>query len=452
MGKYFGTDGFRGEANINLTVEHAYKVGRYIGWYFNQKSSSRAKIVIGKDTRRSSYMFEYALVAGLTASGADVYLLHVTTTPSVAYVVRTEEDFDCGIMISASHNPYYDNGIKLINDRGEKMTEDVIAEIEAYLDGESGEVPLAYGDKIGCTVDYSAGRNRYIGYLISLATRSYKGMRVGLDCSNGSAWMIAKSVFDALGAKTYVINNHPDGFNINTDCGSTHIHVLQDFVKEKQLDVGFAFDGDADRCIAVDENGKVIDGDLILYVCGRYMKEHGKLTNNTVVTTVMSNFGLYKAFDKAGINYEKTNVGDKYVYENMQQNGHRIGGEQSGHIIFSKYASTGDGILTAIKVMEVMLEEKQSLGKLAEPVTIYPQLLKNVRVRDKKTAREDKDVMAAVDAVADKLGSEGRILVRESGTEPVIRVMVEAPDDATCEKYVSEVVDVIYQKGHAVAQ
>ena len=450
MGNYFGTDGFRGEANVKLTADHAFRVGRYLGWYYGR--DHKAKIVIGKDTRRSSYMFEYALVAGLTASGADVYLLHVTTTPSVAYVVRTEEDFDCGIMISASHNPYYDNGIKLINDRGEKMTEDVIAEIEAYLDGESGEVPLAYGDKIGCTVDYSAGRNRYIGYLISLATRSYKGMRVGLDCSNGSAWMIAKSVFDALGAKTYVINNHPDGFNINTDCGSTHIHVLQDFVKEKQLDVGFAFDGDADRCIAVDENGKVIDGDLILYVCGRYMKEHGKLTNNTVVTTVMSNFGLYKAFDKVGINYEKTNVGDKYVYENMQQNGHRIGGEQSGHIIFSKYASTGDGILTAIKVMEVMLEEKQSLGKLAEPVTIYPQLLKNVRVRDKKKAREDKDVMAAVDAVADKLGSEGRILVRESGTEPVIRVMVEAPDDATCEKYVSEVVDVIYQKGHAVAQ
>lgn len=456
MGKYFGTDGFRGEANENLTADHAYKIGRFLGWYYGEQKrrngdDTPARIVIGKDTRRSSYMFEYTLVGGLVASGADAYLLHVTTTPSVAYVARTD-NFDCGIMISASHNPYYDNGIKLINDRGEKMTEDVIAEIEAYLDGESGEVPLAYGDKIGCTVDYSAGRNRYIGYLISLATRSYKGMRVGLDCSNGSAWMIAKSVFDALGAKTYVINNHPDGFNINTDCGSTHIHVLQDFVKEKQLDVGFAFDGDADRCIAVDENGKVIDGDLILYVCGRYMKEHGKLTNNTVVTTVMSNFGLYKAFDKVGINYEKTNVGDKYVYENMQQNGHRIGGEQSGHIIFSKYASTGDGILTAIKVMEVMLEEKQSLGKLAEPVTIYPQLLKNVRVRDKKTARQDKDVMAAVDAVADKLGSEGRILVRESGTEPVIRVMVEAPDDATCEKYVSEVVDVIYQKGHAVAQ
>ena len=447
MGKYFGTDGFRGEANVVLTVEHAFKVGRYLGWYYGQEH--KARIVIGKDTRRSSYMFEYALAAGLTASGADAYLLHVTTTPSVSYVVRTV-DFDCGIMISASHNPYYDNGIKLINDRGEKMTEDVIAEIEAYLDGESGEVPLAYGDKIGCTVDYSAGRNRYIGYLISLATRSYKGMRVGLDCSNGSAWMIAMSVFDALGAKTYVINNHPDGFNINTDCGSTHIHVLQDFVKEKQLDVGFAFDGDADRCIAVDENGKVIDGDLILYVCGRYMKEHGKLTNNTVVTTVMSNFGLYKAFDKVGINYEKTNVGDKYVYESMQQNGHRIGGEQSGHIIFSKYASTGDGILTAIKVMEVMLEEKQSLGKLAEPVTIYPQLLKNVRVRDKKTAREDKDVMAAVDAVAAKLGSEGRILVRESGTEPVVRVMVEAPDHDTCQKYVSQVVEVIKSKGYAV--
>ena len=456
MGKYFGTDGFRGEANRNLTADHAYKIGRFLGWYYGELKRQNgddtpARIVIGKDTRRSSYMFEYTLVGGLVASGADAYLLHVTTTPSVAYVARVDE-FDCGIMISASHNPYYDNGIKLINDRGEKMTEDVIAEIEAYLDGESGEVPLAYGEKIGCTVDYAAGRNRYIGYLITLATRSYRGMRVGLDCSNGSAWMIAKSVFDALGAKTYVINNHPDGFNINTDCGSTHIHVLQDFVKEKQLDVGFAFDGDADRCIAVDENGNVIDGDLILYICGHYMKEHGKLTNNTVVTTIMSNFGLYKAFDKAGINYEKTNVGDKYVYENMQQNGHRIGGEQSGHIIFSKYASTGDGILTAIKVMEVMLEEKQSLSKLAEPVKIYPQLLKNVRVRDKKTAREDKDVMAAVDAVAEKLGSEGRILVRESGTEPVIRVMVEAPDDATCEKYVSEVVDVIYQKGHAVAQ
>ena len=386
-----------------------------------------------------------------TESGADAYLLHVTTTPSVAYVVRTD-DFDCGIMISASHNPYYDNGIKLINSNGQKVDAELEYQIEEYIDGKIPELPLATKEHIGRTVDYVAGRNRYIGYLISIPAHSFKNIKVGLDCSNGSASSIAKSVFDALRAKTYVINNEPNGTNINTDCGSTHIHVLQDFVKEKQLDVGFAFDGDADRCIAVDENGKVIDGDLILYVCGRYMKEHGKLTNNTVVTTVMSNFGLYKAFDKVGINYEKTNVGDKYVYENMQQNGHRIGGEQSGHIIFSKYASTGDGILTAIKVMEVMLEEKQSLGKLAEPVTIYPQLLKNVRVRDKKKAREDKDVMAAVDAVADKLGSEGRILVRESGTEPVIRVMVEAPDDATCEKYVSEVVDVIYQKGHAVAQ
>lgn len=452
MGKYFGTDGFRGEANVSLTVDHAFKVGRFIGWYYGAKLAKSCKVVIGKDTRRSSYMFEYALVAGLTASGADAYLLHVTTTPSVAYVVRTEEDFDCGIMISASHNPFYDNGIKLINDRGEKMTEDVILEVEDYLDGKIGELPLATGSKIGCTVDYAAGRNRYIGYLISLATRSYRGMRVGLDCANGSSWMIAKSVFDALGAKTYVINNRPDGFNINTDCGSTHINVLQKFVRDKGLDVGFAFDGDADRCIAVDENGDVIDGDLILYIYGRYLKERGKLKNNTVVTTVMSNFGLYKAFEKAGIDYVKTDVGDKYVYENMQQHGHRIGGEQSGHIIFSKYASTGDGILTAIKMMEVMLEKKMTLSELAKPVTIYPQLLKNVRVRDKKMAREDKDVVAAVEAVAAKLGDEGRILVRESGTEPVIRVMVEAPDDKTCEQYVAEVIDVIYQKGHAVAQ
>ena len=458
MGRYFGTDGFRGEANKNLTVEHAYKVGRFIGWYYHQITGKKCKVVIGKDTRRSSYMLEYSLVAGLTASGADAYLLHVTTTPSVSYVTRTE-DFDCGIMISASHNPFYDNGIKLINGNGEKMDEKTISYIEDYIDGklnlfgeEMEDVPFAVREEIGCTVDYAAGRNRYVGYLISLATYSYKNVRVGLDCANGSAWMIAKSVFDALGAKTYVINAEPDGTNINNHAGSTHIEVLQKFVKDNNLDVGFAYDGDADRCIAVDEKGNVIDGDLILYIYGKYMKERGKLLNNTVVTTIMSNFGLYKAFDEAGINYEKTAVGDKYVYENMVQNGHRIGGEQSGHIIFSKYASTGDGILTAIKVMEVMLEEKQSLGKLAEPVTIYPQLLKNVRVRDKKTAREDKDVMAAVDAVADKLGSEGRILVRESGTEPVIRVMVEAPDDATCEKYVSEVVDVIYQKGHAVAQ
>lgn len=445
MGKYFGTDGFRGEANVNLTVEHAYKVGRFIGWYFGQ--NHKCKVVIGKDTRRSSYMFEYSLVAGLTASGADAYLLHVTTTPSVSYVVRTE-DFDCGIMISASHNPFYDNGIKLINERGEKIEESVIAKIEDYLDGVSGEIPFALKENIGCTVDYVAGRNRYIGYLISLAVYSFKGKRVGLDCANGSAFAIAKSVFDALGAKTYVIHNEPNGTNINTNCGSTHIESLQQLVKEKDLDVGFAFDGDADRCLCVDENGDVVNGDLILYIYGCYMKERGKLLNNTVVTTVMSNFGLYKAFDAAGIDYEKTAVGDKYVYENMQANGHRIGGEQSGHIIFSKYASTGDGIITALKMMEVMLAKEKKLSELAEPVKIYPQLLKNVRVTDKAAAQNDPDVRAAVAAVAEALGNDGRILVRESGTEPLIRVMVEAGTDEVCEKYVNQVVDVIVSKGY----
>lgn len=448
MGKYFGTDGFRGEANVTLTVEHAYKVGRFLGWYYGKDKKERCRVVIGKDTRRSSYMFEYSLVSGLTASGADVYLLHVTTTPSVSYVARTE-DFDCGIMISASHNPYYDNGIKLINSKGEKMDEETILKIEDYIDGRL-EIPYAVRDNIGCTVDYAAGRNRYIGYLITLATRSYKNMRVGLDCANGSAWMIAKSVFDALGAKTYVINADPDGLNINTNAGSTHINVLQDYVKEHQLDVGFAFDGDADRCIAVDDTGAVIDGDLILYVCGTYMKERGMLHNNTIVTTVMSNFGLYKALDKAGISYEKTAVGDKYVYENMVKNGHRIGGEQSGHIIFSKYANTGDGILTAIKIMEVILEKKMPLSKLASPVKIYPQVLKNVRVKSKPEAQNDPDVQAAVQSVADSLGDTGRILVRESGTEPLIRVMVEAETMEECEKYVDSVIAVIKEKGHCV--
>ena len=446
MGKYFGTDGFRGEANVNLTVEHAYQVGRFLGWYYGKDKEEKCKVVIGKDTRRSSYMFEYSLVAGLTASGADVYLLHVTTTPSVSYVVRTE-DFDCGIMISASHNPYYDNGIKLINSKGEKMDEETILKVEDYIDGKL-ENPMAVRDQIGCTVDYSAGRNRYIGYLISLATRSYKNMKVGLDCANGSSWMIARSVFDALGAKTYVINAQPDGLNINMNAGSTHIEVLQKFVKENQLDVGFAFDGDADRCIAVDENGSVVDGDLILYVYGRYLKEKGELRNNTVVTTIMSNFGLYKAFDELGVDYEKTQVGDKYVYENMVQNGHRIGGEQSGHIIFSKYATTGDGILTAIKMMEVMLEKKQSLATLTSPVRIYPQVLKNVRVKSKPEAQNDADVQAAVKQVAETLGATGRILVRESGTEPVIRVMVEAETKEECEKYVDSVIEVIEKKGH----
>ena len=454
MGRYFGTDGFRGEANKNLTVEHAYKVGRFIGWYYHQMTGKKCKVVIGKDTRRSSYMFEYSLVAGLTASGADAYLLHVTTTPSVSYVTRTE-DFDCGIMISASHNPFYDNGIKLINGNGEKMDEKTISYIEDYIDGklnlfgeEMTDVPFAVREEIGCTVDYAAGRNRYVGYLISLATYSYKNMRVGLDCANGSSWMIAKSVFDALGAKTYVINAEPDGTNINNHAGSTHIEVLQKFVKDNNLDVGFAYDGDADRCIAVDEKGNVVDGDLILYIYGKYMKERGKLLNNTVVTTIMSKFGLYKAFDEAGINYEKTAVGDKYVYENMVQNGHRIGGEQSGHIIFSKYATTGDGILTSMKMMEVMLAKKLPLSKLAEPVTIYPQVLKNVRVKSKPEAQNDPDVQEAVAKVAEMLGDTGRILVRESGTEPVIRVMVEAETESLCEKYVDQVIDVIKSKGH----
>lgn len=447
MGKYFGTDGFRGEANVNLTVEHAYKVGRFIGWYFGREH--KCKVVIGKDTRRSSYMFEYSLVAGLTASGADAFLLHVTTTPSVSYVVRTE-DFDCGIMISASHNPFYDNGIKLLNSNGEKMEESVISQVEDYLDGVTEEIPFAHREAVGCTVDYVAGRNRYLGYLISLATYSFKGKRIGLDCANGSAWNLAKAVFDALGAKTYVINNEPDGTNINTNCGSTHIEGLQKLVVEQELDAGFAFDGDADRCLCVDEKGNVINGDLILYIYGCYMKERGKLIGNTVVTTVMSNFGLYKAFDEVGIEYEKTAVGDKYVYESMTNNGHRLGGEQSGHIIFSKYATTGDGIITALKMMEVMLAKKKPLSELAAPVTIYPQLLKNVRVTDKTAAQNDPEVKAAVKEAAKELGNNGRILVRESGTEPLVRVMVEAETDEICEKYVMQVVDTIVRRGYEV--
>ena len=447
MGKYFGTDGFRGEANVTLTVEDAYKVGRFLGWYYGQKTKAdRCRVVIGKDTRRSSYMFEYSLVSGLTASGADVYLLHVTTTPSVSYVVRTEE-FDCGIMISASHNPYYDNGIKVINGRGEKLEEETIEKIESYLDGEMGEIPFAKRDAIGRTVDYAAGRNRYIGYLISLATRSFKNMRVGLDCANGSASAIAKNVFDALGAETHVINNTPDGLNINTNCGSTHIGGLQKYVVENHLDVGFAYDGDADRCLAVDSEGKLVDGDKILYVCGKYMKEQDTLVNNTVVTTVMSNFGLYKAFEREGISYEKTAVGDKYVYENMSQNGHCLGGEQSGHIIFSKHATTGDGILTSLKLMEVILEKKETLAKLADEVQIYPQVLKNVRVKDKEAAQADRDVQAEVQKVSDALGDTGRILVRPSGTEPLIRVMVEAETDELCHQYVDSVVEVMEAEG-----
>ena len=449
MGKYFGTDGFRGEANVVLTYEHAIKIGRFLGWYYGARLGKKSKVVIGKDTRRSSYMFEYALCTGLMASGADAYIMHVTTTPSVSYITRTDS-FDCGIMISASHNPYYDNGIKLMNHNGEKMDEETILEVEKYLDGKYTELPMAKDSEIGRTVDYVAGRNRYMGYLISLSKYSFNGKRIGLDTSNGSAWTIAKAVFDALGAKTYVINNEPDGFNINTNCGSTHIEYLQKFVMDNHLDAGFAYDGDADRCLCVDEKGNVITGDHILYIYGCYMKERGKLLNNTVVTTVMSNFGLYKAFDKAGIDYEKTDVGDKYVYENMVRNGHRIGGEQSGHIIFAKYATTGDGILTSLKMMEVMMAREKPLSALAAPVRIYPQVLKNVRVKSKPEAQNDPDVQAAVRKVAGELGQEGRILVRESGTEQLIRVMVEAGSFETCEQHVDYVIDVIKEKGHAV--
>ena len=461
MGKYFGTDGFRGEANENLTADHAYKIGRFLGWYYGELKrrngdDTPARIVIGKDTRRSSYMFEYTLVGGLVASGADAYLLHVTTTPSVAYVARTD-NFDCGIMISASHNPYYDNGIKLINGNGEKMEEETIALVEDYLDGKVEvfgetyeEVPYAHKNRIGCTVDYVAGRNRYVGYLISLGMYSFKGKKVGLDCANGSSWNIAKTVFDALGAKTYVINAQPDGTNINNNAGSTHIEGLQKYVVENGLDVGFAYDGDADRCLCVDEKGNLVDGDAILYIYGKYMKERGKLLTNTVVTTVMSNFGLYKAFDELGIGYAKTAVGDKYVYEYMNQNGCRIGGEQSGHIIFSKYASTGDGILTSLKMMEVMMAKKAKMSQLTEGLSIYPQVLENVRVLDKTAAQEDPDVKAAVKAVEGALGDTGRILVRESGTEPLLRVMVEAETEECCRKYVDQVVSVVKAKGHVV--
>ena len=447
MGKYFGTDGFRGEANVVLTYDHAVKTGRFLGWYYGARIGKKAKIVIGKDTRRSSYMYEYGLVTGLTASGADAYIMHVTTTPSVSYITRVD-DFDCGIMISASHNPYYDNGIKLLNDNGEKMDEETLTRLEEYLDGTVTDIPMATRDKIGCTVDYVAGRNRYIGYLISISRFSFKGKRVGLDCANGASWTIAKAVFDALGAKTYVINAEPNGLNINLDCGSTHIEGLQRFVKGNKLDVGFAFDGDADRCFAVDENGNVVTGDHILYLYGLYMKERGKLRNNKIVTTVMSNFGLYKALDAVGIEYEQTKVGDKYVYENMVQNGHRIGGEQSGHITFTKYATTGDGILTAIKVMEAMLAKNKPLSELAAPCKFYPQVLENVRVHSKPEAQNDPDVQAAVEEVKAQLGTRGRILVRESGTEPVIRVMVESTTEEECRECVDKVVNVIKAKGH----
>ena len=452
MGKYFGTDGFRGEANVNLTSEHAYKIGKFIGWYYGARKGRKARVVIGKDTRRSSYMFEYAIVAGLTSAGADAYMLHVTTTPSVAYVTRVDS-FDCGVMISASHNPFSDNGIKLINGRGEKMDDETTDAIERYLDGNlaslglEGDVPAATGEALGEIVDYVSGRNRYVGYLISLASHSYKNMRVGLDCANGSAWNIARTVFEALGAKTFVINAEPDGVNINRNAGSTHIEGLRRFVRENHLDVGFAYDGDADRCLAVDENGDVVDGDKIIYIFGKQLRREGKLSGNKVVTTVMSNFGLYKALDEAGIGYEKTAVGDRFVYENMVQNGYCVGGEQSGHIILSKYATTGDGILTSIELMEAMLDSKQTLSRLCAEVTTYPQVLKNVRVTDKAAVRENAHVQQVVREVGERLGNTGRVLLRESGTEPVIRVMAEAEDERTAESCVDEMIAAMRDEG-----
>ena len=450
MGKYFGTDGFRGEANVTLTAEHAFKVGRFLGWYYTKQKGERAKIVIGKDTRRSGYMFEYALASGIASSGADAYLMHVTTTPSVAYCVRTE-DFACGIMISASHNPFYDNGIKLFNAQGEKAEDSLVELLEAYLDGKSPEIPYAKGEEIGRTVDFTAGRNRYIGYLISLGLYSFKGWKVGLDCANGSAWNIAKSVFDALGATTFVLGTEPDGTNINAGVGSTHIEALQRFVVEKGLDIGFAYDGDADRCLCVDEKGNIVDGDGIMYLYARYMQEQGKLANNTLVTTVMSNFGLYKALEKIGITCEKTAVGDRFVAERMREGGYMLGGEQSGHIIFAKYAGTGDGVLTSLKVMQAVIDKKSTLSKLVEPFEKYPQILKNARVKDKTLARADEDVQKAVANVAKRLGTRGRILVRESGTEPVLRVMVEAETLAECETCVEEIFAVLHKNGHIVA-
>lgn len=454
MGKYFGTDGFRGEAGVTLTAEHAYRIGRFLGWYGSNDGKKKIRAVIGKDTRRSSYMLEYAIVSGLTASGADAYMLHVTTTPSVSYAVAGGE-FDCGIMISASHNSFEDNGIKIVNCRGEKADDRFLDAIEAYLDrdyaalGLEGEIPFATGAELGQIVDYAAGRNRYIGYLISLSRHSFRPLRIGLDAANGSAWMISRSVFEALGAQVSVINASPDGININRDAGSTHPEGLMRHVRENRLDVGFAFDGDADRCIAVDENGSLINGDHILYLLAKRMRDAGELVNNTAVTTVMSNLGLYRALEEAGISYVQTTVGDRYVYENMMETGNCIGGEQSGHIIMSKYATTGDGILTAIKVTEAMLDSKLPLSKLAQPVRMLPQSLSNLRVRDKASVTGDPEVQALLEKIRAELGNTGRILLRESGTEPVIRVMAEAESEEITEKCVSRVIELIRARGLA---
>ena len=451
MGKYFGTDGFRGKAGAELNSGHAFKIGRYLGWFYgkNHENDERAKIVIGKDTRRSSYTLENALAAGITASGADAYLLHVTTTPSVSFITR-DEGFDCGIMVSASHNPFFDNGIKLMNGEGEKMDESVEKEIEAYIDSAEDYIPYAQDDKIGKTEEFYCGRNPYIGYLSEQAEKSFENCRVGLDCSNGSAWMIARAVFDALGAKSQVINNQPNGLNVNLNCGSTHIEGLQKFVVDNMLDVGFAFDGDADRCLAVDEKGNVVNGDKIIYICGKYLKEHNRLPGNKVVVTVMSNFGLFKALDVAGIGYEKTKVGDKYVYENMKANDYVLGGEQSGHIIFSKRAHTGDGILTAIMLMNVMIKTQLPLSILAQNCEMYPQVLKNVVVDDKEATLADAAVQKAVDECTEKLGTTGRVLLRASGTEPVLRVMAEAGTDEEAGENVDHIIAAMAQSGHLV--
>lgn len=439
--KYFGTDGFRGRANKGLNVDHAYKIGRFIGWYYGAKQARKARIIIGKDTRRSSYMFESALVSGLVASGADAYMLHVIPTPGVSYEV-VDGAFDCGVMITASHNPFTDNGIKLVNKEGYKMDEDVLEQVEAYIDGEF-DVPLATGDAIGRTVDYMQGRNRYISSLIASCGFSLQGLKIGLDCANGAASSVARPVFDALGAETHVINNAPNGLNINVDCGSTHIDQLQRFVVQNGLDVGFAYDGDADRCLAVDERGHVVDGDLILYVCGTYLNKYGRLAKQTVVTTVMSNFGLFKAFDDAGLSYEKTNVGDKYVYACMNENEYSLGGEQSGHIIFGDLAKTGDGILTSLRIMEVLRAEREKLSELTRPVTLYPQQLVNVRVTDKEAAMQSPKVNDAVAAAEKFLEGNGRVLVRASGTEPLVRVLAEAPTDELCQQANQIVLDAL---------
>ena len=459
MGRYFGLDGFRGEANVTLTADHAFKIGRFLGWYYcklRRRSGMEgpARVVIGKDTRRSSYMLEANLIGGLVASGADAYLLHVVPIPAVSYIVRTD-GFDCGIMVSASHNPYYDNGIKLFAGTGEKMDDETLSMLEDYLDGKLNafgrdwqELPLAQRNRIGRSVDYVAGRNRYIGYLISLGRFSFQDVKVGLDCANGSSWITAKAVFDALGAKTFVINADPNGYNINENSGSSHIEILQRFVLENHLDVGFAFDGDSDRCLCVDERGGIVTGDHILYICGCYMKEHGMLRNNTVVTTVMSNAGLYRALDELDIQYARTQVGDRYVYEYMRSHSCSLGGEQNGHILFSKYGTSGDGILTSLKIMEIMMDTGKPLSKLHENFNFHPQITRSIRVSDKEKAANDPEVQELVSQIADSLKDTGRILVRASGTEPVVRVMVEAPREALCEEYISRILCKIRENGH----